>query len=82
MEEVETYSIGMEVLEKYVDRPSGTPVFFLEGSGDSVRLQVHREDYDRFNTGDIVEVKVIKLESNIFKVKATMHTVLGAVIED
>ena len=82
MYEVESYSIGMEVTEKYIDRPSGTPVFHLEGSGDDVRMQVHKPDYERFETGDIVEVKVTKLESHIFKVKAIIHTVLGAVIED
>lgn len=82
MYEVESYSIGMEVTEKYIDRTSGTPVFHLEGSGDDVRMQVHKSDYERFETGDIVEVKVTKLESYIFKVKATIHTVLGAVIED
>ena len=82
MYEVESYSIGMEVTEKYVDRPSGTPVFHLEGSGDDVRMQVHKPDYERFETGDIVEIKVTKLESHVFKVKATIHTVLDAVIED
>ena len=82
MYEVESYSIGMEVTEKYLDRPSGTPVFHLEGSGDDVRMQVHKPDYERFETGDIVEVKVTKLESHLFKVKATIHTVLGEVIED
>lgn len=82
MYEVESYSIGMEVTEKYIDRPSGTPVFHLEGSGDDVRMQVHKSDYERFETGDIVEIKVTKLESHVFKVKATIHTVLGAVIED
>lgn len=82
MYEVESYSIGMEVTEKYIDRPSGTPIFHLEGSGDDVRMQVHKPDYERFETGDIVEVKVTKLESHLFKVKATIHTVLGAVIED
>jgi len=82
MYEVENYSIGMEVTEKYIDRPSGTPVFHLEGSGDDVRMQVHKPDYERFETGDIVEVKVTKLESHVFKVKATIHTVLGTVIED
>lgn len=82
MYEVESYSIGMEVTEKYLDRPFGTPVFHLEGSGDDARMQVHKPDYERFETGDIVEVKVTKLESHLFKVKATIHTVLGAVIED
>ena len=82
MYEVESYSIGMEVTEKYIDRPSGTPIFHLEGSGDDVRMQVHKPDYERFETGDIVEVKVTKLESHLFKVKAIIHTVLGAVIED
>lgn len=82
MYEVESYSIGMEITEKYIDRSSDTPVFHLEGSGDDVRMQVHKSDYEHFETGDIVEVKVIKLESHIFKVKATIHTVLGAVIED
>ena len=82
MYEVESYSIGMEVTEKYIDRPSGTPVFHLEGSGDDVRMQVHKPDYERFETGDIVEVKVTKLERHVFKVKATIHTILGEVIED
>lgn len=82
MYEIESYSIGMEVTEKYIDRPSGTPVFHLEGSGDDVRMQVRKSDYERFETGDIVEIKVTKLESHVFKVKATIHTVLGAVIED
>ena len=82
MYEVESYSIGMEVTEKYIDRPSGTPVFHLEGSGDDARIQVHKLDYECFETGDIVEVKVTKLESHLFKVKATIHTVLGEVIED
>ena len=82
MYEVESYSIGMEVTEKYIDRPSGTPVFHLEGSGDDVRMQVHKPDYERFETGDIVEVKVSKLKIHVFKIKATIHTILGAVIED
>ena len=69
-EEVETYTIGMEVIEKdysvYYVKNSGTRTEYilnLRGSGHAIVMKVNEQTYAKYAVGELLEVEVIELES-------------------
>ena len=68
--EVETYTIGMEVIEKdysvYYVKNSGTRTEYilnLRGSGHAIVMNVGEQTYAKYAVGELLEVEVIELES-------------------
>ena len=69
-EEVETYTIGMEVIEKdysvYYVKNSGARTEYilnLRGSGHAIVMKVNEPTYAKYAVGELLEVEVIELES-------------------
>ena len=69
-EEVKTYTIGMEVIEKdysvYYVKNSGTRTEYilnLRGSGHAIVMNVGEQTYAKYAVGELLEVEVIELES-------------------
>ena len=69
-EEVETYTIGMEVIEKdysvYYVKNSGTRTEYilnLRGSGHAIVMKVSEQTYAKYAVGELLEVEVTELES-------------------
>ena len=69
-EEVETYTIGMEIIEKdysvYYVKNSGTRTKYilnLRGSGHAIVMEVNEPTYAKYAVGELLEVEVIELES-------------------
>ena len=69
-EEVETYTIGMEIIEKdysvYYVKNSGTRTKYilnLRGSGHAIVMNVGEQTYAKYAVGELLEVEVTELES-------------------
>lgn len=69
-EEVETYTIGMEIIEKdysvYYVKNSGTRTKYilnLRGSGHAIVMNVDEQTYAKYAVGELLEVEVTELES-------------------
>lgn len=77
LEEVETYSIGMEVTEKTIQQPEKAKIFSLEGTNDRIRMEVSDSDYEQYNTGDILEVLITVKESKLTHIRFKFYTILG-----
>lgn len=75
--EVETYSVGMEVIEKTILQPENAKIFSLEGSGEQVRKEVSDLNYARYNTGEILEVLITVKETKFTHIQFKFYTILG-----
>ena len=80
--EVETYTVGMEIIEKdcstYYVKNSGTRTSYIlnaRGSGESFIEKVGEQTYAKYAVGDIVEVEVRVMESRTREWKE--YTILG-----
>lgn len=80
--EVETYTVGMEIIEKdystYYVKNSGTRTNYIlnvRGSGESFVEKVGEQTYAKYAVGDIVEVEVRVMESRTNEWKE--YTILG-----
>ena len=85
-EEVETYIVGMEIIEKdystYYIKNSGARTEYIlnaRGSGESFVEKVGEQTYAKYAVGDIVEVevRVMETKTRIWK----EYTILGFIGE-
>lgn len=78
LKEVESYSVGMEVTEKTIQkRPRFERIFSIDGSGESCRIAVTNDQYNSYNLGDILRVEVTIKESSILGIQYKFYKILG-----
>lgn len=78
LEEVESYSVGMEVIEKTTQkRPRFERIFSIEGSGESCRIAVTNDQYNLYNQGDILRVEITVKRSPVLGIQYKFYKILG-----
>lgn len=75
--EVETYSVGMQIIDKNIQKPENVYIFTLNGTGENTRLKVSSSEYNKYEVGEILEVEITVKETAITHADIKFYKILG-----